>query len=155
MHHRRETAREDEGELNTVPYLDILMNLIIFMLLSMSGLAAMGAVNVTTTHPAPGEELRAAPPPPRVAIGVAGFEVRAGASSAVTIPRTPEGTYDYAALSAYLERVKQDDAPGTKLLLSASGDIGYETVIATLDACRETRGESKRLLFPEVSLEGR
>src|SRR5215831_9270163 len=38
------------GELNIVPYLDILMNLIIFMLLSMTGLAAFGILNVTAPN---------------------------------------------------------------------------------------------------------
>ncbi|MCU0700725.1 MAG: biopolymer transporter ExbD, partial [Myxococcaceae bacterium] len=38
---------EEAGELNIVPYLDILMNLIIFMLLSMTGLATFGILNVS------------------------------------------------------------------------------------------------------------
>ena len=33
-------GHEEGGELNIVPYLDILMNLIMFMLLSITGLAA-------------------------------------------------------------------------------------------------------------------
>src|SRR3954447_22087115 len=41
---------EDVGELNIVPYLDILMNLIIFMLLSMTGLAAFGILNVNAPN---------------------------------------------------------------------------------------------------------
>ena len=41
-------APDDEtGELNFVPYLDVLMNLIVFMLLSLTGLAAFGIVNVS------------------------------------------------------------------------------------------------------------
>ena len=35
------------GELNIVPYLDVLMNLIMFMLLSITGLAAFGILNVS------------------------------------------------------------------------------------------------------------
>ena len=38
---------EELGELNIVPYLDILMNLIIFMLMSITGLATFGVLNVT------------------------------------------------------------------------------------------------------------
>ena len=41
------------GELNIVPYLDILMNLIIFMLLSMTGLAAFGILNVSAPNYGP------------------------------------------------------------------------------------------------------
>src|SRR5690606_14795019 len=38
---------EEMGELNLVPYLDILMNLSIFMLMSITGLAAFGVLNVS------------------------------------------------------------------------------------------------------------
>src|SRR5215470_4933980 len=44
-------SEEPEGsELNIVPYLDMLMNLIIFMLLSMTGLAAFGILNVSAPN---------------------------------------------------------------------------------------------------------
>jgi len=46
----RPSAEEGHGELNIVPYLDILMNLIIFMLLSMTGLAAFGILNVNAPN---------------------------------------------------------------------------------------------------------
>jgi hypothetical protein len=44
---RRPTRR---AELNIVPYLDILMNLIMFMLLSITGLAAFGILNVNAPN---------------------------------------------------------------------------------------------------------
>src|SRR4029077_11484388 len=49
---RKIRPKEDEetGELNIVPYLDILMNLIIFMLLSMTGLATFGILNVNAPN---------------------------------------------------------------------------------------------------------
>ena len=41
----------DEGEgLNIVPYLDILMNLIMFMLLTITGLSAFGILNVNAPN---------------------------------------------------------------------------------------------------------
>ena len=45
----RRRARDEEhaGELNIVPYLDVVTNLVIFMLLSMTGLIALGVVNVS------------------------------------------------------------------------------------------------------------
>src|SRR5262252_8620040 len=42
--------REEGGELNIVPYLDILMNLIMFMLLSITGLSAFGILNVNAPN---------------------------------------------------------------------------------------------------------
>src|SRR5215475_14027335 len=49
---KRKLRMEDVefGELNIVPYLDILMNLIIFMLLSMTGLAVLGILNVNAPN---------------------------------------------------------------------------------------------------------
>ena len=49
---RKLKPREEEeaGELNIVPYLDILMNLILFMLLSITGLASFGILNVSAPN---------------------------------------------------------------------------------------------------------
>src|SRR4029077_16759581 len=60
---RKIRPKEDEetGELNIVPYLDILMNLIIFMLLSMTGLATFGILNVNA--PSDGAGAWSADPP--------------------------------------------------------------------------------------------
>ena len=43
-------GHQEGGELNIVPYLDILMNLIMFMLLSITGLAAFGILNVNAPN---------------------------------------------------------------------------------------------------------
>ncbi len=44
---RRVHVEEEVGELNIVPYLDIVVNLVMFMLLSMTGLIALGVLNVS------------------------------------------------------------------------------------------------------------
>src|SRR5829696_8526767 len=46
----RPAEEEEAGELNIIPYLDILMNLIIFILLSMTGLATFGILNVNAPN---------------------------------------------------------------------------------------------------------
>jgi len=46
----RPRGREEGQELNIVPYLDILMNLIMFMLLSITGLSAFGILNVNAPN---------------------------------------------------------------------------------------------------------
>ena len=43
-------GRQEGQELNIVPYLDILMNLIMFMLLSITGLSAFGILNVNAPN---------------------------------------------------------------------------------------------------------
>ena len=61
---RKLKPREEEemGELNIVPYLDILMNLIIFMLLSMTGLAAPNS----RSQPSAGSVFSSTPPVPTI-----------------------------------------------------------------------------------------
>ena len=44
---RHRVEEEHAGELNIVPYLDVVVNLVVFMLLSMTGLIALGVVNVS------------------------------------------------------------------------------------------------------------
>ena len=46
----RSGDQHEVGELNIVPYLDILMNLIMFMLLSITGLSAFGILNVNAPN---------------------------------------------------------------------------------------------------------
>ena len=40
----------------------------------------------------------------------------------------------------------------TDIIISAEADIPYETLIAVMDAVRETSGSQKKLLFPDVVL---
>ncbi len=125
---RKLKPKEDDemGELNIVPYLDILMNLIIFILLSMSGLAAFGILNVNapTYGGGGGGENNDAPELLlTVAISPKGFYVAAkgavlpgeSADSAgaepntaapPTIPNKADGTYDYVALTEKMKVVK-------------------------------------------------
>src|SRR5215475_8071604 len=51
----RTRGRVEGQELNIVPYLDILMNLIMFMLLSITGLSAFGILNVNVKKEFPSE----------------------------------------------------------------------------------------------------
>src|SRR5512142_963525 len=85
---RRIRDEEHAGELNIVPYLDVVVNLVMFMLLSMTGLITLGVLNVSA--PKIGGETQAAQAAkddgPKllltVAIGKQGFFV-AGASGVI------------------------------------------------------------------------
>ncbi len=160
---RRKVRPHDEaesGELNIVPYLDILMNLVIFMLLSMAGLATFGMVNVSAAHTGPPSEIGREPPGLVLTVAVArtGFFVATSgvvlesdlAAAGPTIPRTPDGRYDFAALRAKLEEVKAAFPREQKVIVSAERDTDYAALVSTLDATRETA--DRRLLFPDVTL---
>jgi len=174
----RRRIREDEevGELNIVPYLDVVVNLVMFMLLSMTGLITLGVLNVSAPKIS-GEGAAAglaAESGPKllltVAIGKAGFFV-AGAGGVLgpegavedqtrppTVPRRADGQYDYAGLSRALAEIKDKFPSETQVILSADQDVVYDTLIQTMDACREQitkradgKSERKQLFF-DVSL---
>jgi len=160
------------GELNIVPYLDILMNLIIFMLLSMTGLAVFGILNVN----APNYSSAAAVTPegnaPKLLLSVLiskkGFFVAgtgavlgeqaegqsptAGTDGAPTIPKTGDGTFDFVALNQKMIEIKKAFPNETKVIIGAEGDVPYESLIQTMDAIRETLGKERKILFSDVTL---
>ncbi len=170
---RRIRDEEHAGELNIVPYLDVVVNLVMFVLLSMTGLVALGVVNVSA--PRLGADAAAAAPAdaPKllltVAIAKTGFYVAGaggvlGAESAkpdATRPPTiplRDGQYDYAALGEQMKAIKARFPSETAIILSADPDVVYDVLIQTMDACREATvkrpdGTSERRpLFYDVSL---
>jgi len=171
---RRIYAEEHTGELNIIPYLDVVVNLVMFMLLSMTGLISLGVLNVSA--PRIGGEAAAAVAQdagPKllltVAIGKQGFFVAgaggvlggdaetADAARPPTIPLR-EGKYDYDTLSAELLKIKQQYPNETQVILSADPGVLYDTLVQTMDACREASvkgpdGTAERKpLFFDVSL---
>jgi biopolymer transport protein TolR len=174
----RRRIREDEetGELNIVPYLDVVVNLVMFMLLSMTGLITLGVLNVSAPKIGGegGAAAAAAEQGPKllltVAIGKQGFYI-AGAGGVLgsdanasdltrppTVPRRADGKYDYQELSRQLAAIKEKFPNETQVILSADEEVVYDVLIQTMDACREqivrqpdgTR--ERKPLFFDVSL---
>ena len=151
---------EEGGDLNIVPYLDILMNLIIFMLLSMAGLATFGMLNVNAPNYGPGAG-GGDPDKPAltltVSIARSGFIIAAtggvlpGAEGGgPTIPKKADGSYDYDALTAKMMEIKTNFPTESKLIIAAEADTDYDSLVSTMDATRET--VDRKLLFPDVTL---
>ena len=79
---RRVRAHEKTGELNIVPYLDIMVNLTMFMLVSMTSVIQFGILNVSapsygpaTAAAQPGEQKKKVDLLLTVAISTKGFFV--------------------------------------------------------------------------------
>ncbi len=157
----------ESGELNIIPYLDILMNLIIFMLLSMAGLATFGMLNVnapTYGGAAVGNENEKPPLTLTVSVAKTGFFIGAtggvlpgqtepvaeGQNSAPTIGKKADGTYDFEALTAKMMEIKNNFPQESKVIIAADGEVSYDTLVSTMDATRETA--DRKLLFPDVTL---
>ena len=164
----RPKEEEESGELNIIPYLDILMNLIIFMLLSMSGLATFGMLNVNAPEYGPGGGLGGndEKPPLTLSVSIAntGFYVAAAGGvlpgisedntpdkgGGPTIARKGDGTYDYDALTAKMQEIKTAFPGESKIILAAEATTEYDVLVQTMDATRETK--DRKLLFPDVTL---
>ncbi|MDB5215696.1 MAG: TolR-like protein [Myxococcaceae bacterium] len=156
-----DASPDDEGgELNVVPFLDIITNVLMFVL-------ATVAITFTATidaSPLPRPGIR---PPNQTALGLTvivvpdGFSLKAkggnvapgciDTGSGLAVPK--RGTeYDYDALKACAVKLK---AAATEfkderdVLISANAQVPYDVVIATLDAMRRT--DSGDELFPQVS----
>ena len=166
-------ADEEAGELNIVPYLDILVNLIMFLLVAQATLAHLGMIDVTAptynsagagATPDPGKEQKKL----RLTVGIGkdGFYIAARggvlpgeeettgeltkdnvAKLAPTIPNK-NGQYDFPTLVRKLRGVKTAFPDTTAVFVAAEPATPYAVIVKTLDATRE---DAKGLLVPNVA----
>jgi len=158
----RELAPDEEGgELNIVPFLDIVMNVLMFVLATVS---VTFTATIDTFPPRAGSGARA-PTTPTLSLTVLivpdGFSLKARGGNVapgcndtgpgVAIPRKADD-YDYDALKACAAKLKAaspDFKDEIGVTISANPPIPYQVVISTMDAVR--KNEAGDDLFPEVS----
>jgi biopolymer transport protein ExbD len=165
-----EEIMEESGELNLVPYLDIVVNIIMFLLATITFSAVMGHVNVNTptTTPVsmgnqeetPKEDLNLT-----VSISERGFTIAASGGvlyegwtwggsglmqTTTNVPTIPlKGSdYDYERLTQQMRIIKDHYPDEKKVIINANPQVTYEKVVATMDAIRKDSKE----LFSEVLL---
>lgn len=149
---------ELEGELNIVPLLDVVINLILFLLLTTS--TALASQQVSAQLPAHGPSTHQPPTwRPTVHLGASGITVADamgtyayGCGERGAAPSLPEvgGERDWLALRTCAERLIADHPGGDgALVLSADADVPLQEVIAAMDAVRSA---GSRPLFPEVRI---
>jgi biopolymer transport protein TolR len=159
----REMAPDEEGgELNIVPFLDIIMNVLMFVLASV---AVTYTATLDTSPPKLGGASARPPSTPTLGFTVLvtgdGFSLKAsggnvspgcnGTGPGMAIPRA-NNDYDYVALKACADKLKKsspDFAGESAVTLSASPNIKYQVIISTMDALRTAPGGDE--LFPDVN----
>jgi len=158
MREHVEEIEEEAGELNLVPYMDIVTNIIIFLLASVVNQVSLSNINVTVPSiSSGGGDSADNEPPPKpplnltVSVGASGFTIAASGGVLPIVPKTPKGQYDYALLTTKLKEIKDapDNAGETKANFSADANVPYDVVVATLDAMRTT--DDGKVLFPDVA----
>ena len=154
---------EAGGELNIVPFLDIVTNVLMFVLATIpavftstiesnppssggSGTRAKdkNSLNLSLLIVADGVSLKASG-------GNVGPGCEIGAGLTVT---KRDGQYDWAALKACAKKLKDaspDFKEETNVQIIAEPGIEYQTVVGAMDALRETEGENPEPLFPDVN----
>jgi biopolymer transport protein ExbD len=141
----------DAEELNVVPYLDILMNLIIFVLLSMTGLATFVSVSVSAKS---GPKTGSAPTDERLlTVGISeqvGFSLVEGSQPLGTISKRPDGQFDFAELNQRAKHYKAETAASSKIIIAADKEVPFDVLVSTMDALRETPDHDP--LFRDVTL---
>jgi biopolymer transport protein TolR len=163
MSRKKRMEEAPMGELNLVPYMDIVVNLILFLMLSSTGLVSFGIINVSAPAIGPGGD----PPPDEpkepplnltVNIMQKGFLVvgsganlpAPGSTRDPSIPKQGD-KYDFAALTKKLVEVKSAARNETKIVIQGEPGTTYETVVGVMDASR-TEGFMGQELFPDVML---
>jgi biopolymer transport protein TolR len=152
-----EEIEEEAGELNLVPYMDIVTNIIIFLLASVVNQVALGNINVSSPTiqaggGGPSEDQPEKPPLNlTITVGASGYVIAASGGVLPNIGKLPNGQYDYKTLTTKLKEIKSnpDNADETKATFNADANIPYDIVIATLDAMRQA--DDGKLLFPDVN----
>jgi biopolymer transport protein TolR len=165
---REEEVEQDEiegGEINLVPYLDIVTNLMLFLLISVSAGFILGQINTTLPDHVPSSAVQPTDPaktpdekPLQLIVSatqqgiilwsISGLEgtlespkARVNRAAATAADSAP--VFDYAALNASLYEIAtrrwkgKERQPDTyEIILQADPDIPYETIVAIMDAVR-------------------
>ncbi|MBW2462994.1 MAG: biopolymer transporter ExbD [Deltaproteobacteria bacterium] len=157
---------EAAGELNIIPFLDIVMNLIMFLLMTTSTAIALAQINSQLPEYSRGIGGRSSNEEPTLNLTVlvveqgaivtgSGAKLAPGcrdvnnstaAGDVITVPRI-NGEYDWAGLTECASRIKEQFPEENEVKVTADPLIEYRHLIAALDALRNKDTEA---LFPDV-----
>lgn len=146
---------EASGELNLVPYLDIITTLVIFLIFTFQVIIEFRLIELLP--PAYSAQARQANPDPdepqvqlTLFIHSQGYKLVTDQPELGTVEIPKRGdAYDNERLTQELDRVKRSLSLSESLIVTASDDLEYYIVVAAMDAAREYEG---KLLFPDVLL---
>lgn len=133
-------------ELNLTAYLDIVINVMLALLVSVAYMTDLHSEPVKV--PALTSGATVGPVQLGVHIATGGYTVLADKVVIATLPNV-DGALPERALLTMLRTARGNGNLEPDLLLTAAADVPYRTVVATLDAVRR---DASGPLFPAVSL---
>jgi biopolymer transport protein TolR len=157
---------EEGGELNIVPFLDIITNVLMFVLATIT---VTFTTMIDSQPPRSGGPSSRPPTKPTLSLNIIvvdkGFIVSAfgtrigegcqgpGSGMAVGLKSTDgRQDYDYGSLTQCAKRLKNqvpEAADETAATLTANKDVPYQVIISTVDAIR--RADDGQELFPDIN----
>ena len=156
---------ELDDELNIVPFLDITVNLIMFLLVLITTIGFYSQVSASLPSYSRGgvgsrstqEEslnLNVTVTDNGIIVSGSGGKLAPGcretqSGRVLTVPKV-NGNYDWPALRACAAQVKQEFPDEHQVTVSADPNVEYGALINAMDAIRETDDEEE--LFPDVQL---
>jgi biopolymer transport protein ExbD len=160
---RLETEAEETSEVNLIPYLDIVTNILLFLLVTVTSTLVLGNIEVIVPQYAQastgGGQKDQVQLNLTVVITHKGFTV-AGSDATLgilyqggvkgklpTIPKVDD-KYDFAKLQELIAKIKKSYPDENQAILTANPDIQYENVIGVMDVLRA--GPNREPLFPLV-----
>jgi biopolymer transport protein TolR len=160
--HAPDVAELDD-ELNIVPFLDIVINLIMFLLMTISTAAFFNQIDTSLPKLGGGGAKGAQQENPlnltvtvtREGIALTGSngKILPGCQEftttgrVITVPNKPSGEFDWVGLTDCAARVKEAFKDEERVTVSADPAIAYQSLVDAMDAVRSKGGEP---LFPEV-----
>lgn len=150
---------ETGSELNIVPFLDIVVNIIMFLLATTQTIMAIAQIDTNLPQTGPGRTTPHSLSATLVAGGVivssdsgtfASDCASRGGNGNITVGLR-NGDYDWRALNACAVRLhsRPEFADLDDITLSADPQVSYQSMIHAMDALRTSDG---RALFPDVRL---
>lgn len=164
--HDEPDPSEVASELNIVPFLDIVTNLILFLLMTSAQVLLVAELDAQLPTLARGRPSRDAAEESStlnlnvtiaddgVIVAAQGGKLAPGCQSrqtgrVITIPRSGNREIPWQQLTQCAERVHTEYPDETKVILTADPTIEYQEIISAMDALR-TNGTDN--LFPDVML---
>jgi biopolymer transport protein TolR len=152
---------EEAGELNIIPYLDIIMNIIVFVIATLS---VVFLSSIDTMPPAAGGSRGTRSPSKAlnltalitgdgIALKTSGGNIATGCQTigpGIAVPKKGTGEHDYAELTRCVSELKKQNerfAEETQVTITANPDVDYQVIIRSMDALRR---DGEGALFPDV-----
>jgi biopolymer transport protein TolR len=161
---RLEEEAEETGELNLVPYLDIVTNILMFLIVTITSMLTVGNIEVLVPEYSQSASLSQKKadqdkPPLNLTVTVTGKGFTVATSTGVlfeggvqdrlpTVPKAASGKYDFEGLQKVLVELKAKNEKEQQAILAANPEIPYETIIGVMDVLRAA--PDTKPLFPLV-----